>query len=71
MRVKKRRIVKVQIDSTGKTALVYDHRRDILFEGVCDDALRVRMNGSRKRFFYAAMQRGALHIGEPAPTQDW
>ncbi len=71
-------IVKAQLDSSGKRALIYDLHRIIKVEFVLieDDPLLEIMKGRDKAFFYADVSAtGELNFdtesnGEP-PWQEW
>jgi hypothetical protein len=72
-------VVKVQLPlapdnsvQPGEPALVYDRTRLWHFRAVVDDALRAKMGGKVKGFFYALRHAdGRIELGREAPWQEW
>lgn len=65
-------IVKVQMPLAGAPdVLVYNEDRSVFYHGPFDDAVRSLLCGEVKVFLWAHMADGSIHLGRPAPWQDW
>lgn len=68
-------VVKVQLslesNQRNPPMLIYNQDRSIFCEFPVEDRLAKELEDTCKGFYYAKVVNGILHIGEPAPWQDW